>query len=223
MKTICPALIGRLGNNLSIYAKAKALAEQEGHRFVCPPWMGQRLFDLNDEPLRGKPDILVDTYCNHQRDMIYTKADCQRWFRFRKDVTSQLPETWPVVAAHLRRGDYEGYGYPMVSKKSYLDAAGINGHVIDWFYSEEAPFQHAAYKGWASFIPDFYGMTKAKMFYRANSSFSWWAANLSDAEVWSPIIAGLEGGKEHDCQFVRGNWPRFCDRHEITDLHMKET
>lgn len=64
------------------------------------------------------------------------------------------------------------------------------------------------------FLPELLLMVFAKRIYRANSSFSWWGAFLSDAEVYSPVIKSKPKDKRNDyclqtCDFVEGNSPHF--------------
>jgi hypothetical protein len=57
----------------------------------------------------------------------------------------------------------------------------------------------------------------------ANSTFSFWAATLGNAKVYSPVIRGVRGGKpDAYAEFVEGNWPVMADNHPNTDLHLKE-
>ena len=43
---------------------------------------------------------------------------------------------------------------------------------------------------------------------------------MGTGQVYSPLIEGLEGGREHDVQFVPGNWTRFSNLHFTTDLYL---
>lgn len=223
MTTVVPRLIGRFGNCMCIYAAAKALAEQNGWQLECEPWIGQKVFQLDDPKPSREPDHIVDGYCQNQESLIYSRADCKRWFRFKQEAHDEFDSlSWPRIAIHLRRGDYKDLGYVVVSMDSYLRAANENGHMLDHAYYESIPKKSGWFTGELSWVPDFFGMTRAKVLYRANSSFSWWAGVLSDAEIYSPVIDGLEGGKEQDCEFVAGNWPKFASLPNITDLHLRE-
>ena len=46
------------------------------------------------------------------------------------------------------------------------------------------------------FLPELLLMIFAKRIYRANSSFSWWGAFLSDAEIYSPVIKSKPQNKK---------------------------
>ena len=65
-------------------------------------------------------------------------------------------------------------------------------------------------------LPDFLRLYFARSIFRANSSFSWWAAFLSNAKVFSPVLdrreiySGKSGsGKEINVEFVEGNHPHW--------------
>jgi hypothetical protein len=73
-------------------------------------------------------------------------------------------------------------------------------------------------------IPAFYRMMTAKVHFRANSTFSWWAATLGNAKVYAPIIRGMTGGKpdQYCAHFIEGNWPVMADCPQNSDLHLAE-
>lgn len=161
----------------------------------------------------------------------YTKRQAQSWLKLRPEIEAACYRNVPSfgghgdmpVICHLRRGDYAGYGYPIVRDDSYRTACAEFG--LDWGYakallSEEAPTPHAGLPDDLSFMPDFYRMMTAKTLLRANSSFSWLAALLGNGLVLSPVIDGLEGGKYHDCRFVAGNHPKFANLSFVEDLHV---
>ncbi len=163
-------------------------------------------------------------YGQDQDSLIYTRRQVKEWFKLKPEIKDRLEaikflESDPIIA-HRRVGDYEKLGYVVVSEKSYRDAY----HQFEFeptplvFVTEENP---TLVSGLPDFLPDFWRMMQAKVLFRGNSSFSWWAATLSDARVFSPVIDGLPGG-EQDCEFVEGNWPKFANLSFLTDLHLKE-
>jgi hypothetical protein len=83
------------------------------------------------------------------------------------------------------------------------------------FVREEEPATHPDFAGELSFVPDFYRLAKARTLLRANSSFSFWAGaigpRIGTNRVFSPVIDGLVGGKEHSCRFIPGNGARIAD------------
>jgi hypothetical protein len=58
----------------------------------------------------------------------------------------------------------------------------------------------------------------SRVIFRANSSFSWWAATLSDARVFAPVVGNNTGWL--DCSFVEGNHPKMY--YLFDDMHIKE-
>lgn len=233
-------LIGRFGNQLFQYAFARAWAEKHGAVLHTPSWVGQRIFaDVRDPDITGRElprhtefdlepgqvDVEISSYCQSQTAIDwYSRTDARRWFQFRPDVLSNLSEPAYTVLAHRRVGDYLGYGYVVVSERSYIDACTQYGYPPQWlrFVTEEQPMNLVAFVDWAPFLPDFYHLTRAEVLFRGNSSFSWWAATLSNADVYAPVIEDLTGGQEHDCPFVRGNHPRFVSHlNYVTDLHLR--
>jgi hypothetical protein len=123
--------------------------------------------------------------------------------------------------AHRRVGDYVGYGYPIVSQASIERAIHRFGYNPNDFYTctEENPTPAGPAVGANTFLPDFYRMFKARALFRGNSSFSWVAGLLSEGLVFSPVVKGLEGGREHDVDFVVGNHSALSDLAAGTDMH----
>lgn len=164
-------------------------------------------------------------YAQMQQCAVYTKRQAQAWLRLRPEILVACEELEVIdapIVCHLRRGDYFGYGYPVVAERSYLRAMGKHGfdQRCASFVSEECPTPHGTLPSDLSFVADFFRMMRAPTLLRGNSSFSWLAALLGSGLVLSPNVDGLEGGKEHDCEFVAGNWPRFANLDFVTDLHV---
>lgn len=146
--------------------------------------------------------------------------------------------------AHLRRDDISDVaynqrhiqGYSVLSKGSYLSAFekfGYDADEIQWVSDDYTGKWHVGRKmryrgGWeypigSEYLPgiifdwldDFLKLHFARTIFRANSSFSWWAATLSPtAKVFSPVIDrqhiyGVDGMEEIDVDFVEGNHPHW--------------
>ena len=234
--------LGRLGNAMFSYAFARAFAEKHGLELRTDPWIGQQIFDLNELPCIGElprkdeysiqdsdADFSFRSYCQQQKCVdLYSRADCKRWFRLRPEIARCAAHYPPeYFVAHHRKGDYfwNGSAYPVVSRMAYVNAFNALGEINRalHFVSEEQPMTHSNFTGELAMVPDFIRLMQAKVLFRANSSFSWWAAVLSDAFVYSPVCAHLAGGIEHDdVEFVKGNWPRLACFEYTTDLHLRE-
>lgn len=152
--------------------------------------------------------------------------------------------------AHLRRDDiadpqynkFNHQGYSVLSMDSYLNAFdkyGYNPDEIIWISDDKINKWHTNRPkvlefGWNypvgsvyregyvfDWLEDFLTMYFARTIFRANSSFSWWAAFLSPtAKVYSPVINkqhiyGVDGTEEIFLDFVEGNHPHWmyknCD------------
>ena len=146
--------------------------------------------------------------------------------------------------AHLRRDDISNaeynknnpQGYSVISVDSYKKAFekfGIDESDIMWISDDRTgkwftPNEPALNFGWTypfgshyrngyvyDWLSDFLKLYFAKTIFRANSSFSWWAAFLSPtATVYSPVldkqvIYGIDGLEEIDVEFVEGNHPHW--------------
>ena len=244
-----PKLIGGLGNQMHQYACARAYAHFIGARFECPPWAGSQVFEL-DDPLPSTDDL---TDVNDRGDRIpdvlrvrptnvrlggyfqanawvqtLSRVELKRWFRIRERWLRliTLPPK-PYTAAHLRRGDYVNHPmYCTVSRKSYIWALydeNVDGRAVHWC-SDDSPRIVEGIPPSISYLPDFALLAGASLLLRANSTFSWWAAVLSNARVLAPIVNNMVG--EADCIFVEGNWPRCAHTARIglpvEDLHLPE-
>lgn len=236
MKYVAASLIGRFGNQMFQYAFAKAYCERHGYELLTPLWVGQKVFQIdnartivswpkrNEENLKdGEDRIELESYFQNQKSLIYSRADCRRWFKLRPEIQQALTRLdYPKVVAHRRVGDYKGLGWPVVSEESYRKAAEQFGYKIDWILTEENPLHHDLFAPELSFVPDFFAMLQADVIFRGNSTFSWWGATLSNARVFSPVMDGIKGG-EQLVPFVEGNHPRCLELAFLTDLHLRES
>jgi hypothetical protein len=213
-------MLGRFGNNAVQYLHARALAEATGSELRTPRWEGERIFQI---PKTAEPDYsgaYLHGYFQNQESVNYTLSQVRSWFKFQPWVEESLGNLKPdreMVVAHLRRGDYVGYSYPMISMDSYYRACVCFGFPPTklCFVSEENPTQVTGIVDW---LPDFYMMCKATTLLRANSTFSLIAGMLCTGTVLSPNIDGLKGGEVHDVDFVMGNHKRLTNLEGITDM-----
>jgi hypothetical protein len=156
---------------------------------------------------------------------------------------SSVARTYDV--AHLRRDDISNsqynnanpQGYSVISKDSYYKAFktfNYNPEDIIWISDDYIGKWHTnrpstPVLGWSypigsnyddsivfDWLEDFLKLYFARIVFRANSSFSWWASFLSpSSKVYSPvldkqIIYGRgNDGIEIDINFVEGNHPHW--------------
>jgi hypothetical protein len=233
---------GGFGNQLFQYAFARAYAEAHRAVLLTPGWIGQRIFDISNQPLNydlphagfdeipnGRINVVLNGYFQSQAavDMM-SRAKLKSWFTLR-DKWKQRFQSRPRIAAHVRRGDYVGLSniYCLVSENSYIaicNKLGLNVADICWVQEgRKEPHQDLIDAG-VPFLEDFITLMNAEILLRANSSFSWWAGTLGDGRIFSPLVENRTG--EHDVTFVEGNWPRMVDSSNchanVTDLHLKD-
>lgn len=251
-RVISLLMVGRFGNQVMQYLWARAHAERTDSVLWCEPWLGDEVFQLPSRNyvnqrwrgylprrdtatlLRDETNVELRCYAQNQSAAIYTVEQARRWLRFRifkerilSDKNAAIEAERDRVVGHVRRGDYAGYGYPLVSLQSYVDCVEQNGlnrreltPTILRLLTEDSPTPYGVLPDRLSWLPDFWRLAHAPVLLRANSTFSWVAGLLNPGEVWSPVIDGLEGGKEHDCRFVLGNHPKLVDREGFTDMHI---
>jgi hypothetical protein len=248
----CHPAGSKLGNASMGFLHAYAHAKRVGATFVCTPWIGEQVFRLPEYgrstkaceafPVRSELDLREDEtnvritgYAqNEKATRIYTKDEAIEWLKPRREESDILKyfrfTPHQRVAAHLRRGDYIGYGYPMVSMASYDRAIAhhkLNAHLSYNFetfllISELCPQVEMGLPPQLSFLTDFTIMQTSSVLLRSNSSFSWLAGLLSKGRVFSPVITpDMKGGVEHDCAFIEGNWPRLSCLEGCGDLKIK--
>ena len=130
----------------------------------------------------------------------------------------------PLVA-HLRRGDYTTtYANVFCSSDESAYTAAVKEHgwsdmVIHWV-REDRPVEFKNRGLEYLWLIDFTTLMKAKVLFRANSTFSWWAATLGNPQfVYSPVVEGLRG-HQTNVQFVSGNIPRCVDLPNVHNYHI---
>lgn len=221
-------LFGRFGNQMFQYAFARAYAKATKSVLHTNSWVGQKIFGLKDEPIKhplrrmaldiipsGEIDIELFGYFQNSESLKYmNKKELQSWFRldpqFHKYIV-QYEQT-----AHLRYGDYLNlqHIYCIVEKQSYLNAFKKYGFIENnmMWISEDTVKPNELPQDF-KFVPDFISLMYSRNIFRANSSFSWWAATLSNARVYSPVVENKVGKNVVD--FVEGNWPRLIDQSHV--------
>lgn len=210
-----------------MYAHARAKSEQTGAVLRFHQWIGEQIFTLDGDPCHrpNGTEEKLSGYFQSQKDLIYTRRDFCRWFTLRPEVERALIDIGmqsEMPVAHFRRGDYVQAGFPLVSRASVdraMEKFGIEENYDT--VSDDQPTRNNFFTGDISMLPDFYRLMTAPVIFRANSTFSWCAAVLSEAEVYSPVIDGLGAG-EHDVEYVEGNHPRLANFEFTTEMRLQE-
>lgn len=249
MPLVTMPFIGRMGNLLFQYAWLRAWADQNGYELCLPPWIGERVFAVPEavRPDKYKPDkVFGEDYCQRQECLIYTRKQVKEWFKFKDDVLEKLAAVSitqhvigiDLVLLNIRAAlDYIAADMVCISLKSYIDAMKKVFGDGEYEYDLELDTHATRLPNFIGdpsasglgttevCLPSFYRLMTAPILFRANSSFSWWSATLSDGRVFSPFIEGMKEGvpNQHCDNWIEGNWPRMSLKDGFTDLHLKES
>ena len=218
----CVGTFGRWGNSLFQYAFARWYAESIGAELRIPlEWEGRRFFSTVNEAVMTAPagprvafptgQDNIDLHGYFQSEQHVSKLSRSKLKEWLQPFMTKFIDI-PKIAVHTRRSDYIGNGYyAVVTDDSYKRAVEQFGY--DWkdvkIYRCDSPTDQ---------YMDFLEIMMAPVIFRSNSTFSWWAATLSNAKVYSPVVGDATG--EHDFPFVEGNHPKLCQL--FSDLHIKE-
>lgn len=207
--TTCAGGFGRWGNALFQYCVARAYAEEIGAELRTGDWMGRHVFqnvneasmdglnlkNATDEVLDGSTNIHLYGYFQRPEHLaLLSRKKIKEWLKPKPEYQKQGHN----LVFHKRRSDYIDNGYyAVITDKSYEDAARQFGYnpaeatVYDCSRPQEKTYH------------DFFEIVSSKKIFRANSTYSWWAALLSDANVYSPLVENRTGWI--DCNFIQGN------------------
>lgn len=245
MSVIARRFHDRAGNQLFQWAHAKAYATAYNCELQTDPWWGQRVFGLNDKPIAkelpkradmdaenwsGETNIEITGWCLHQKCMIYSRAQAKKWLQFEPEIADAVSGVPAYeVAYHVRWGDFQTMAeFIAISHQSYErafqeftpDFHNLPKMICAWD-SHRSPMLENAGLGW---LPDFVAMMRAVHLFRANSTFSWWAATLGDnARVFSPRLNGItpQAHAFQNVPFVEGNHSAIsCFHPNCSDLYL---
>jgi len=134
------------------------------------------------------------------------------------------PQGYSVVSKDSYTAAFEKYGYDQESVMWISDDRSKKWHIdrpvtpdFGWTYPIGSNYRKDFVFDW---LEDFLKLYFARTIFRANSSFSWWAAFLSPiAKVYSPVIDkqhiyGVDGTEEILLDFVEGNHPHWMYNNE---------
>jgi len=248
MSIVQVQLMGGLGNQLHQYCAARKYAEIHGATLEVPEWAGRHIFGLSEEPgfscdlpevsdgnagpsnviREGQVDVRLGGYFQSQNwiDRL-SREEIKRWLQVEPKWLDLCGRGSHQLVAHVRQGDYLGHDcYANIPERSYVRACEEHNLPIvcmRWVRQDQ-PRIIRGVPGSFSYLPDFLTIMQAEVILRANSTFSWWAAVLSDAQIFAPVVEDYVG--EYDASFIEGNWPRCADKARtgisITDLHLRE-
>ena len=235
----------RFGNQIFQYAASKKIAKMYDCELEVPQeWIGRKIWEIPEKPLQepflpkyrfnsfGLHCVNHDLWGNYQYQNIIgkiSKKELKEWFVLKKEWKDKFPKNEYYAAAHVRRGDYVDKWsniFCVISENSYLKACdkfNINKNELAWVRENEPTIDKDIPED-ISFLPDFMKLLNSSILLRANSTFSWWAATLGDAKVYSPLVEDKIGYQ--DVEFVCGNYPRMVDSKNcgdtVTDLYLKK-
>ena len=178
---------GRLGNNLFQYAYGRIMAEENPHLgfLVAEPIPGFLGTYEKVGNFIGQEDVFVRGFFQDYEFYVKHKAKVQKWFRFNKPPSQ--PKDKLVI--HVRLGDYliSDIHYEwIVPIEFYHRLIEIDKPKSLCFVTDDPNFpalkQFDAEIVSEDALCDFSFLASAKRLCIANSTFSWWAAWLSDAE-----------------------------------------
>jgi hypothetical protein len=231
MSIVQVRIIGGIGNQLHMYAAVRKYAQLHGAMLEAPAdWLGRRLFGLNDPvPSRvlpevndsqqtldeGRVDVSIGGYFQTQRWVgLLSRAELKQWFKIDPHLLELCgPRPHPFyTACHMRLGDYLGkpWGYCNISEESYYKALaefGLPLGALEWVREDRSrhmPGLDANNR--FDWLPDWVTLLRANVIVRSNSTFSWWAATLSEAQVYSPVVEDIVG--PNTVSFTLGNHPK---------------
>jgi hypothetical protein len=236
----CLGHLGRWGNQCFQYACARAYARKVGAVLETNRWIGQTLFNLDDPPIsKALPQLDLDMmptddrtdfcfygYFQHKTAFdLYTQSDLRNWFTFRDWVLEEMKDYGSVpLAAHIRRGDYVTTfkdSFCTIDEQAYHNAFKFHQWLhlpVTWVREDKPTVFKRQGLEW---LIDFVTLMRAGILFRANSTFSWWAATLGNHDfVYSPVIEGKRG-HHTDVHFTSGNWPRCTDQPNVHDFFIK--
>ncbi len=237
----------RVGNNLFQYAFARAYADRIGAELRTDRWWGQKVFglteksigydfskraDMDFEQWDGEGNIEITGWCLHQKCMIYSRAQAKEWLKFAEEIEEAVMGVERFeVAYHLRWGDFQTMAeFIAISNQSYEkaireflpDYCQLPRIVCAWESTRSTKLENMGL-GW---LPDFVTLMRAIFMFRANSTFSWWAATLGESQrVFSPKLDGITplALQFQSVPFVEGNHSAIsCFHPNCSDLHLPE-
>lgn len=206
-----PGNNGRLGNQLFGIASTIGLALRHGYTPRFPAdWKYRDMFNIPEEWFGGMQfegghkehcyeyDSLLDNYVKH----IYQHSSLsgylqspKYWAGYEAEIRQYLtpkgckPGSVDAVGIHYRRGDYVGNpNYVQLNEGYYTNTFyGLTDSRNTIARSDDAHFiKYQWGQTCRTEIEDFISLAECKEHIISNSTFSWWAAYLSNGKVIAP-------------------------------------
>jgi len=236
---------GRFGNQLFKYAHVKGYCKKHNYTLEIPKnWIGRRIFkNIDDNVISENLPIIKEEIIPHkiyncgininsqnqQALSFYSRKDVKYWFELEDKYKFPKIKDF-YIAAHLRRGDYFKAKdfFAILSKSCYVKAIkrfGYSTKKVIFTPSDNVP-NEIELPADLLFLYDFNLLKNADVLFRANSTFSWWAATLGNGKIFSPVV-DQKCGWTDDIEFTEGNHPKCTDSkfHKglvLTDLYLSE-
>lgn len=197
---------GRFANQLQWFALGKWFCEQHDAILQTPQWIGESVFEIDDPPMSGAPNVLLSwplspemhrwegvatlNTAEYSFPPMYTDEDFRRYLKLQPKYQADCVSR-SMGAAHLRQGDFHQAPdiWPIVSRETLAKGIEDNGFDLRTFtfITEESPHVNNAHPAKLSFLQDFLIMCAAPVLYvYPSSSFSMCAARFNRNSVWVP-------------------------------------
>jgi len=205
---------GRIGNRLFMYAAGRIIAEEMGYDLCAEPIEG---FKGTEDPVRGEhhespvqmllprehpkvADIVADksrrkivlkSYMQEYEHIKGRAEDIKRWFRIPEGKKANKDS----VLVHVRLGDLATLGWaPSMTYFTDVIDQNFSGRKIVVATDEPGSRHLSALDKYnptyaeGDHLEHFRLLTTASNLIIGTSTFSWWAAFLSEARVFAPLM-----------------------------------
>ena len=152
------------------------------------------------QPLTFRPNIILRGHFQSYKYFGHNRQYILDLFAPTFDIRNHIAKTYPedkskITAIQVRRGDYVNFPnhHPLLPAEYPAKAVKIIGSETVWVFSDDIPWcqENLHFDCPVRYVKDedyieMYLMSLCKNIVISNSSFGWWAAYLSDANVYAP-------------------------------------
>ncbi len=207
---------GRLGNQLFQYCFGRILAEQLGYRLdaepvegfsgTCEKVSGTEYDESNplifsgveypdiEQLLRERPNrrIIINAYLQRYAYYAHHLEKIRKWLRLTNYDRRDFSAGPDSLTIHIRLGDYlkchwtlaPEYYIQQIETIPHQSLVIVTDSPDSTFLDQFTQYQPRIVHG--AILADFKWLLNAQRLVLSQSTFGWWAALLSDAEVWMP-------------------------------------